>query len=225
MTGAFGSQRHTKESRAIAEADHPPSAFVQRIKTRINPNGENRDAVIAITGPEGVGKSTCGFVLASQIDPEGFSTDRVAWTTQDYFEVCQAAPHGSVVMRDEGVGGLNRRAATTRENRDLTEFLYIARALNLAHIVCFPRFGSLDFLLTQHRLWAWIRVKQRGKAEVRLRDRRVPVADEEPEALDAFPLAARMSFPKVDTEEWDRYEREKEKYLQRDLNARLDRYD
>lgn len=167
-------------------------------QVRAQPDRDS-DAVIIVTGKEGVGKSTFAQWLAKQMDP-AFTTANVVFSGADFMELAVKLSPGSVIVLDESTeGGYSRDAMTTR-NKELTKFLMVSRQRNLICIILFPNIRWLDPYISEHRASHWVLVEKRGVALVH-RSKRADYKGAKPSWVQMF----RTAFGKVEGDDWDAY--------------------
>lgn len=201
----------------IRESGVPTQRWVRELEKRL----EELDAVVVVTGPEGSGKSTFARHLAQRVD-SGFSNQRVHYSPRHYLEDLVDRSPGEAIVFDEGAEGLHNRNAMANENKKLNEILMECRIYHLLNIVCFPRFRSVDLYLQKFRAWSWVYVEIHPEtkeriANIRIRNQRVDIpTDAKLEDLhEAYPLAARCTFPKIESDDFERNEKRKKEYIRR----------
>lgn len=186
------------------------------------------DAVNVFTGPEGVGKSTLSYQVAYLIDPTFRAEDRTAFGTDQALQIANQLdnPEGRCIEIDEGVEGLLNRDAMSTDNKRWQKFMIICRKQNLAVNVCFPRLRSMDLYMREFRVWTWFQVRSRGKAWVRVRNWDVSPEKDDERLLEAFPVVAKIQFPKIDEfakeivdnrwliDDWEEKKKKNERYIQ-----------
>ena len=136
-----------------------------RKKTR-----EDYDAVVGITGDEGVSKST----LANHI---GFDTDR-AYTfeknclfspdEQSMVEAIRKLPRFSTVNADEAIKILYKQQWWVQVF--INKFYRLCRQDNKISILCMPRFSEFNEGFRNHRILVWIHLLDRGIGVVFMKD-------------------------------------------------------
>lgn len=126
---------------------------------------DNLDSLIAITGEEGVGKSTLALQLAYRFD-EDLSTSQIHFDAPSFLADGGNREKGSTIILDEAFEGAFNRRSMSHESVGFVQFLGEARALEHTMIVCFPRWANLDDYLANHRVAYRIRVPSRGVAKV-----------------------------------------------------------
>lgn len=182
------------------------------------------DVVNVFTGPEGVGKSTLSYLLASLLD-ENFSAERrTAFGTSEVIDISENLEPGDFVEMDEGVEGLFNRDAMRKENKNWQKWMIICRQKNLGVHICFPRFQSLDLYMRQFRVWTWFHVKERGEAWIRVRDWNHSPENDAPDFYQSYPVVARIEYPSVEEfaknrsyiniEDWKKKQEKKAEYIQ-----------
>lgn len=165
--------------------------------------GRDNDAVIIVTGKEGVGKSTFARWLGRQLDRK-FSTERVVFSGADFMELAIRLAPGSVIVLDEATeGGYSRDAMTTR-NKELTKFLMVSRQRNLISIILFPNIRWLDPYISEHRASHWALIEKRGVALIHAA-RRADYKGAKPSWRQMF----RTAFPKEEGVDWEAYRAKK----------------
>lgn len=164
-----------------------------------NQPGRDNDAVVIITGKEGVGKSTFARWLARQLD-SGFDSKQVVFSGSDFMELAVKLQPGRVIILDEATdGGYSRDAMTTR-NKELTKFLMVSRQRNLISIILFPNIRWLDPYISEHRASHWCLIERRGVSLVH-RAKRADYKGAKASWVQMF----RSAFPKEEGEDWDAY--------------------
>ncbi len=141
---------------------------------------EDWDVVIAITGREGVGKTTLALEIAFAIDPT-FSLDaNILFNpeTDDLVKKIFSLPPGSVILVDEAIKTSYKRRFATETNIVLNQIYTLCRKQKKISIFCMPRFFDFDEFFRNHRIRFWIHVFERGKAAIFIIDDENPFSSD-----------------------------------------------
>lgn len=182
------------------------------------------DAVIVFTGPEGVGKSTLSYEIASLNDKNFNARMRTGFGTQEAIQIANRLSAGDIVEMDEGIEGLLNRDSMRKENKDWQKWMIICRQKNLGVHICFPRFDSLDLYMREFRVWTWFDVVERGKAFIRVRNWAISPEQDAPHYYESYPPVACITFPSVEEfaegrdwvslEDWKAKQDKKREYIE-----------
>jgi len=144
--------------------------FAKVLKLRIQKNWDN---VIAITGEEGVGKSTAAIRLAMLTDPK-FSIEKneIIYPDIKYLsnKLTKELPKGSTIIVDEAIKLLYKQEWASKSQRFLNVLYALARQERKTTILCIPRFKDLNEYFRNHRVKFWIYIIARGVGLLFVRD-------------------------------------------------------
>ena len=104
---------------------------------------KDEDAVIAIDGGEGTGKSTLAFQLGKCIDPT-LNLKRVVFNAEEFRSAVLNAKRGQCIIFDEAFTGFSSRSSLSGVNRTLVSLMMQMRQKNLFVIIVLPTFFLLD---------------------------------------------------------------------------------
>jgi hypothetical protein len=138
-----------------------------RLKVR-----QDYDCVIAITGGEGVGKSSLAIKLGMAIDDE-FRLEKNILFSPIETEVQDAVtkmPKFSVIILDEAIKVLYKLNWNTKLQKMLNTLYTLCRKENKVTILCIPRLTDLSEMFRNHRVKIWIHISRRGCAMVFLKN-------------------------------------------------------
>jgi len=138
-----------------------------RLKVR-----QDYDCVIAITGSEGVGKSSMAIRLGMAID-DNFSMEKNILFSPIETEVKDAVtklPKYSVIILDEAIKVLYKLNWNTKLQKMLNTLYTLCRKENKVTILCIPRLTDLSEMFRNHRVKIWIHISRRGCAMVFLKN-------------------------------------------------------
>jgi hypothetical protein len=135
------------------------------INERLN---KNKDAVIAVCGPEGEGKSTLGYKLSKRMDPYfRLATNVIPFPTFDRMKTAiHELPHKSVIMADEAMLTMYKRQSMTSDVIQMNQLLALCRKYFKIMFYIMPRFEDFDERMREHRIALWIEIIVRGTAVV-----------------------------------------------------------
>lgn len=144
---------------------------LNRIYNKVIEN--NMDWFIAITGPEGVGKSTLGAdifaywysILLKQPNWEEKLTTNVIYDEDQllrFLANIDVKKRGEALFLDEGANVLFYRDTATKRRKYIIKFFNVMRFLNYLVIVCAPNFSFIDKAVREHRIKTWLVVENRG---------------------------------------------------------------
>lgn len=138
------------------------------IKTRVN---ADFDFVIAITGVEGIGKSSCAYQIAKRVDKKFKLSKNFVFSprTQDAIAQVKALHRYGAIVMDEGIKMAYKLEWHSKAQRMLNKVYTLNRNENKITIICIPNFNDLNKFFREHRIFFWIHVFARGKAAVFLR--------------------------------------------------------
>lgn len=152
--------------------------LVKRFQKRVR---DDYDAVIAVTGEEGSGKS----VLANNLIEEYLKTycntrEELLEEFKKYIifspnketvkETIEKAPRYSILNADEAMKILYKQNWASYVQRWLNMLYAVARQENKISVLCIPRFVDLNEYFRNHRVKYWIHVLDRGTAVFSIRD-------------------------------------------------------
>lgn len=138
-----------------------------RIKVR-----QDYDCVIAITGSEGVGKSSLAIRLGREIDDD-FKMEKNILFSPIETEVKDAVtklPKYSVIILDEAIKVLYKLNWNTKLQKMLNTLYTLCRKENKVTILCIPRLTDLSEMFRNHRVKIWIHISRRGCALIFLKN-------------------------------------------------------
>lgn len=141
------------------------------------------DAVIAVSGEEGIGKSTFTLQLALELlkDKSGvdaFDMERnIAYTAEESLNKIADAPFKSCVVIDEAGRLFFKRDAMSSKTKKGVKLFQQIRFKNLCVLMAIPPFFSLDREIRNNRVWIWVHIYARGKGLVFLKDRNIFIDD------------------------------------------------
>ena len=115
------------------------------LKNKIKPLllEKDEDAVIAIDGGEGTGKSTLAFQLGKYIDPT-LDLKRIVFNAEEFRNAVINAKKGQCIIFDEAFTGFSSRSSLSGVNRTLVSLMMQMRQKNLFVIIVLPTFFLLD---------------------------------------------------------------------------------
>jgi len=122
------------------------------------------DVVIAVTGDEGLGKSTLAYQLAKRIDGD-FDVEKSTVYNPTYEEVKDkivGLPKYSAIVVDEAVKTFYKRNFAHKSQIFLNQVFAICRKANKAVILCMPAFSDFDSFFRRRRILIWIHIVTRG---------------------------------------------------------------
>lgn len=119
---------------------------------------QDDDAVVFISGDEGVGKSTLAAHLVWTL---GRERAHLCFSGEEVLEAMDRAQKGDIIWYDEALEGLNSRDAMMRLHKHLMEILSRARIRRHIYIICIPAMQILDWLIAR-RGFLWFHCKRRG---------------------------------------------------------------
>jgi len=154
----------------------PERKVLERLALGINKRlAANNDYWMAITGPEGSGKSSLAMKIAKAVD-ENFTVERNVVVNPTVENVLELIIHSDVkaIVIDEAVNIAYNKEHFKSENIFFTRLSAVCRKKNKFIILCIPRMRSLDSALRNHRLRSWIFVPERGAAVVMVPNVRNP---------------------------------------------------
>lgn len=111
---------------------------------------QNDDAMLLIDGPEGSGKSTVAFQLATAIDPNWKPETGLIIDFEDWEQLYDLGT-GRVFILDEGGDLMFSRDSMGRENKLVVRMFQMARIFNHIIIVCCPNIHWVDLYVRDHR--------------------------------------------------------------------------
>lgn len=103
----------------------------------------NQNALIAMTGQTGTGKSMCGLEFARLIDPD-FNAEKVVFTVKDFLELLKTLNKGEVVVFDEAGVDFDARRSSSKKNVFFSNVLKTFRYRNIPTIFTLPHLAMLD---------------------------------------------------------------------------------
>lgn len=190
------------------------------------------DNVVAVTGAEGVSKSTFALHLALAIADYAtaagieapWTLDHLCYSARDVFDAYRTAERATVVWYDEGVRGLLAGETFDPEQVALTKGLTLVREKGAILVVCIPDIFMLAKKVRGRRAQFWVHVESRGTrrrpapswARVHERDERLSY-DPQRQALGlqrspSCPELCYEPFPDSDAK-WQGYQAEKRRRL------------
>lgn len=150
--------------------------MIEEVKENVQ---EDLDNIIAIDGPEGVGKSSLAYWIAKKYNPDfdmkasyAVSFDELLDKIHDY----HGADNGAVFWLDEATKLGNKREWASKDNVALMKLLQMFRSRHWLMILCIPSINDLDIYLREQRvryelhcLWLdWERSPQKGRGYFKL---------------------------------------------------------
>lgn len=173
------------------------------------------DAVIGITGPERVGKSTLSFHLARAVDPT-FDYTRVCFSGAELRDQVVSLPRDKpCVSLDESVAGAMSRDSQSRANKELMKFLQVCGERNKVIFLLTPNLRWFDPYIRDHRMRLWLHVPERGRCIIYEPRRGAFHAETYWNEVAAF------RFPGLDDDDWRAYLRRKHEMVG-NARARVD---
>lgn len=130
------------------------------------------DIVLAITGEEGVGKSTLAIQLARMIDPK-FSINRNIIFAPNETKVKEKMielDEYSVIIIDEAVKIFYKLNWQSKMQKFLNILFSLARKERKIVILCIPNFRDLNKFMREHRIRLWVHLIKRGEGVIFMRD-------------------------------------------------------
>lgn len=129
------------------------------------------DATVAISGEEGVSKSTLAFWLGQEIDPK-FEFERNELFAVEIKDILEKItdPKIRAIIGDEAIKWLYKRNWQTRGQTFINQLYTLCRKENKITILCIPRFVDLNEYFRNHRVKYWIYCIHRGLAVIFIRD-------------------------------------------------------
>lgn len=127
------------------------------------------DAVMAVTGFTGMGKSVLGITVGKKADGKEFSFERnLVYKRSELSEkIKRSAPEGSYVHVDEAINVLFKRDFAQGDQRELIKLMNMCRDRHLILFFFLPDFFSLDKeIINTGRIRYWIHIYQRGRAYI-----------------------------------------------------------
>jgi len=148
------------------EKEQKFNKFCRAVKRHVR---EDRDAVIVVTGAEGMGKSALGLRLGLALD-DNFTIERNVMfdpdATEFYEKLVNSLPKYSVIVFDESMKMLYKRGWQAKDRLFLNTIFSICRKQNKIFIMCIPNFLDLDAYYRNWRALYWVHVIERGYAVV-----------------------------------------------------------
>lgn len=131
------------------------------------------DVVAAITGEEGISKSTLAtHCVVESLAYEGFSMDEILEKIPDYTifspnkarvqEQITNAPRYAVINADEAIKILYKLNWNSGIQKFLNMFYALCRKENKISLLCIPRFTDFNEFFRKHRIKFWIHIVDRG---------------------------------------------------------------
>lgn len=158
----FYEQEHIKE-------------FIRNVKRRVSTKREigNNDAVIAITGDPGSGKSSLMLFFCRLFAGKDFDLDQnviyVPRKETVIDRILDGLPYGAPVGLDEAIKALHKHKWNSPAVRFLTELFNICRKRRKIVIFCLPRFQDLPEYFRNDRVMFRIYIIRRGLAALFVR--------------------------------------------------------
>ena len=149
--------------------------FVKNVKKRVSDDRfvGNNDAVIAITGDPGKGKSSLMLFLCKVFAGKSFSLDRNVLYSPKREEIVnkiiKELKPGEPVGLDETIKALHKNKWFTKTVRFLVDFFNICRKQRKIVIFCIPRFQDLPEYFRNDRIFIRIHIIERGYAALFIR--------------------------------------------------------
>jgi len=147
-------------------------AFAKVLRMRVSSKGD-WDNIVAITGDEGVGKSTAAIQLGKLLDKK-FSIKRNELITPDVkvleYKLTKELPKGSVLICDEAIKILYKLGWSSKSQIFLNKLYALARQERKTTILCMPRFKDFNEYFRNHRIKFWIHLVARGIGMLFVRD-------------------------------------------------------
>lgn len=104
---------------------------------------ERKNALVAIFGDPGTGKSYTAISLAERVDDK-FNIDKVVFTAQEFLEVIDKCDRGEVIIFDEAGVGVPAREWQSVQNKLISYVLQTFRYKNLCVIFTTPHVSYID---------------------------------------------------------------------------------
>lgn len=138
-----------------------------RLKVR-----QDYDCVIALTGGEGVGKSSLAIKLGMAIDDDFGLAKNILFSPieNEVKDAVTKMPKFSVIILDEAIKVLYKLNWNTKLQKMLNTLYTLCRKENKVTILCIPRLTDLSEMFRNHRVKIWIHVSRRGCAMVFLKN-------------------------------------------------------
>jgi hypothetical protein len=114
---------------------------LDRIKLMLK---KNWDCVFIITGMEGSGKSTLGFICGQYLSDMSLTINNIAEGSSDAIKKLEAMPNKSVLIVDEAELLFSSRETMKREQKQLTQIMMTIRQKNMVLILVCPSFFDLS---------------------------------------------------------------------------------
>lgn len=130
------------------------------------------DAVVAITGNEGTGKSVLGCWLGGRIDNNFDFAKNIAFVPDEsqIFDMITQLPKGACVDLDEAINAFYKLNWQSRMQVMLNKLFTLCRDQGKAVLLCIPNLLDLNKFMRGRRVVVWIHVIKRGLAAVFIRD-------------------------------------------------------
>ena len=130
------------------------------------------DIVIAITGEEGVGKSTLAGHICKHIDKDFDWVKNVAYlpTHAEIEDKFQNLQQYQAFLVDEAIKVLYKLKWSDALQIRINEMYATERWQNKVTVMCIPRFSDFNELFRNHRIKIWIHVIDRGLAVAFIRE-------------------------------------------------------
>lgn len=156
-----------------------------RIKRRVR---SDNDIVIALTGDEGVSKSSLGLILSLLLDKNFNFTDNMIYTDDknEIINKTKALKPGSVVNFDEIGKQLEKQDWAKEFPKFMKHLFRVNRGRNLIYIFILPRLIDLTEYFRKHRVFMEIYMDWRGFGSLFVKTRGRNVRDPWYEKLNTF---------------------------------------
>lgn len=160
------------------------------------------DAIVAVTGPRGRGKSTLVLRLIERISDllgMAFDLDQSLIYTHPqlgryFLRLTESDERGLVGWLDEGGRILFNRDAGTVESKAIVKILTQIREAGGIMFVCLPNLRSLDVAVRTDLAAIWLAVRRRGLARCHLRDNRLQYRPETNYGFAVNPAAPHLTW-------------------------------
>ena len=116
--------------------------WVSYLKRRID---LNKNAILAITGPTGSGKSTASISIAEQVDPK-FTTDQIVTSGKELMELINSDKlhRGSAIVFEEAGVEMSNKNWQSKMNKMLNYLMQTFRHRNFIMIINSPYLDFID---------------------------------------------------------------------------------